>query len=222
MHSDYNHSTGEFSAPIKITPKPFIVLSGLHPYYLPKMRKAIDLKIYLGPDENLRKYWKIKRDMESRHYTLEKVLDSLKKRAEDSNKYILPQKNFADLVIEFYPQEDFDYKEINVVPKLNLKITLNSNVNIEELVAFLAQHSVKHEWDYYDDLSNQYVNGILKDSSFQKNIVSKYSVLHADFSQKAFEKSNADENATEAEKELANTYTNIIQNYILKQSFQYI
>ena len=63
-----------------------------------------------------------------------------------------------------------------------------------------------------DDLSNQYVNGILKDSSFQKNIVSKYSVLHADFSQKAFEKSNADGNATEAEKELANTYTNIIQN----------
>jgi len=40
----YDHSTGKFRKSGEIKPSEFIVLDGLHPFYLPKMRKIIDLK----------------------------------------------------------------------------------------------------------------------------------------------------------------------------------
>ena len=47
--SEYDHSTGKFTKPQKIEPKEFIVIAGLHPFYLPKLRKNIDLKIMFQP-----------------------------------------------------------------------------------------------------------------------------------------------------------------------------
>ena len=63
-----------------------------------------------------------------------------------------------------------------------------------------------------DDESTLLVSSILKSTSFKQEIASKYVVLHADFSQKAFSKTIAPDNATAEEQELANTYTNIMQN----------
>ncbi len=105
---DYNHNTGKFDPMVRIEPKSFIVLSGLHPFYLPKMRKIIDLKIYLNPDENLRKLWKINRDMNNRGYSKDEILASIEKRSEDSKKYIIPQRNFADLIISYFPISKID------------------------------------------------------------------------------------------------------------------
>ena len=53
--SDYNHFTGKFTNSYLVKPKKFIALTGLHPYYLPKTRKIIDIKVYMNPQENLRK-----------------------------------------------------------------------------------------------------------------------------------------------------------------------
>ena len=102
MRRDYNHETGTFNQPKKIEPKPFIILAGLHPFYLPKMRKIMDFKIYLEPEEELRREWKINRDTNLRGYSKEDVIKSMDNRIIDSKKYIYPQKNFSDMVIKYY------------------------------------------------------------------------------------------------------------------------
>ncbi len=63
-----------------------------------------------------------------------------------------------------------------------------------------------------DEKSTQLVNNVLKDASFKEKIASHYTVLHADFSQNAFQKTVAPDNSTAEEQNLANTYTTIMQN----------
>lgn len=63
-----------------------------------------------------------------------------------------------------------------------------------------------------DEESTVLVNSIMKNASFKKEIASEYVVLHVDFSQDAFQKTVAADDATAQEQELANTYTNILQN----------
>ena len=65
-----------------------------------------------------------------------------------------------------------------------------------------------------DGTSSILVNQVLKASS--DKLSSKYSILHADFSQNAHKKTLAPDGASEQEQQLANTYTNIMQqNYSL-------
>ena len=56
---NYNHVSGKFTEPFLVKPKKFIVLDSLHPFYLPKARKNIDIKIYMNPEESIRRKWKI-------------------------------------------------------------------------------------------------------------------------------------------------------------------
>ena len=76
---NYNHATGKFDLPIRIIPNDVIILAGLHPLYLPKMRKLIDLRIFIDPDIKLQLHWKITRDMRQRGHSLEKMTFSSKK-----------------------------------------------------------------------------------------------------------------------------------------------
>lgn len=154
--SDYNHQTGKFDKPIKIEPKQFVVLSGLHPFYLPKMRKIIDIKIYLNPDETLRKYWKICRDTKNRGYSIAQVINSMKKRANDVNKYIRPQINFADIVITYFPMNKVDLsnsteKEVN----LGIKLKLESSIFMDDILTILSDEGIDINWDYSNDLKSQ-------------------------------------------------------------------
>lgn len=154
---DYNHSTGKFNAPVKIKPKQFILLSGLHPFYLPKMRKVIDLKIYLDPDIRLLKYWKLKRDTSERGYSVTQVLKFIRNRENDSIKYIKPQRNFADVIISFSPAEDFNYKNINLIPSYKLRIDLPSSINLDQVINYFQMSNVNIKWDYSEDLNSQYI-----------------------------------------------------------------
>ena len=151
--SDYDHLQGRFTGARKISSAEYIVLSGLHPFYLPKMRKILDLKIYLDTEERLRRHWKLARDTVDRGYTREKVIDQIQKRMEDAVKYIHPQKNYADLVIAYFvcdeDQEAVDFSN------LGLKIGFGASVNTEQLLRCLEAHKLKFSWDYSSDLRNQ-------------------------------------------------------------------
>jgi len=74
---DYDHSTGKFTEPKPIYPSDYIIISGLHTFYLPKMRKVIDIKLFVDTEEKLRKHWKILRDIKKRGYTKEKILKQI-------------------------------------------------------------------------------------------------------------------------------------------------
>ncbi len=136
---NYDHSTGKFSEPETIAPNKFIFFTGLHPFYLKRMRELITLKIFIDTEEPLRKYWKLKRDSEKRGHHPEKVLESLRAREDDSKRYIEPQREYADLVIHYAPTQTLE-ELVTPNGKLSLRTTyfLDNSVNLEPLVQLVA------------------------------------------------------------------------------------
>lgn len=153
--SEYDHNTGKFTKPLKVNPKEFIVIAGLHPFYLPKLRKNIDLKIYIDTDEKLRRHWKIIRDTKKRGYSIEKILEQIEGRMSDATKYIYPQKEFSDIQIRYFSVNDFDLGNELESIHLGLKVTFDANVHIEDILKSLDDYNYK--WDYNDDLKSQYI-----------------------------------------------------------------
>lgn len=154
---EYDHDTGKFTESSKVKSKPYIVLCGLHALYLPKMRKNLDLKIYMDVDEKLRRYWKIQRDVYQRGYKKEKVLEAIEQRMPDALKYIYPQKKYADILIRYFDQNLEDYTIENYNVKLDLEITLNADVDLEDLILELQKNGIYPRQDYKEDLTKQTV-----------------------------------------------------------------
>jgi uridine kinase len=99
----YNHTTGRMSRPFQTSSNDFIIASGLHALYLPILRECYNLSVYLDIDEDLRRHFKIERDVHKRGHTLEKVLTSFERREPDSARFIRPQAGHADLVLSLKP-----------------------------------------------------------------------------------------------------------------------
>ena len=154
---EYDHASGKFTAPQTLSATDYIVMSGLHPFYLPKMRRAIDLKIFLETDERLRRHWKVRRDMAKRGYSAERVLTQIEIRMTDAEKYIWPQKQYADLVINYFSQDDFLIGDPETSPSLTIKITVDSSIDLEPLIDELHGIGIPLSHDYSDDLKTQYL-----------------------------------------------------------------
>ncbi len=101
----YNHEDGTLGAPEYVEPREFIILEGLLGYSTRAMRDCYDVKVFLEPVEDLRVRWKIQRDTSMRGYTRKAVLDILDHRIIASERYINPQRTFADMVVRFFPPE---------------------------------------------------------------------------------------------------------------------
>jgi len=99
----YDHSTGMLVRPEYIQPREFVIVEGLLGFHTPVMRQFYDVKVFLEPPEDLRRVWKIKRDTTKRGYTAAQVLEELEKREPDSRDFIRPQREHADIVVQFYP-----------------------------------------------------------------------------------------------------------------------
>ncbi len=102
----YNHDSGKLDSPEYIKPSKFVIVEGLLGYATRAARDCYDVKVYLAPPESLRRAWKVKRDTQKRGYTEEEVLSALEKREPDSEQFIRPQRQWADLVVSFYPPTD--------------------------------------------------------------------------------------------------------------------
>ena len=150
---DYDHSTGKFTQIEKIESKNNVILCGLHTIYDKNVNKIIDLKIFMDTDRALIKKWKIKRDVEERGYSMEKVLNQIKLRENDYNEYIKNQKEYADIIINFFEEED--------CLKCNLKI-----IN-KILINKIIYHEKKIENYYFSD-DKKLIFQI--DNDFYKNI----------------------------------------------------
>lgn len=129
----YNHVTGKMSKQVKIESNDFIIASGLHALYLPQLRDCYNLKIYLDIDEDLRRYFKIKRDVGVRGHSLERVLESLEARESDSNKFIRSQKRHADLVLSLQPVRPQILSESGIDVSRQLKVVATTYNGLSEL-----------------------------------------------------------------------------------------
>ncbi len=95
----YDHDQGKFTNPVLLSAGDFVAIVGLHPFYVASQRHLLDLKIFVEPKEEIRRAWKVARDVRKRGYTPEQVIEQIERRAADSAKYIAPQKRHADLIV---------------------------------------------------------------------------------------------------------------------------
>jgi len=127
----YDHSDGTFGPPEFVAPKPVVLIHGLHGLYTPELERLWDVSVFLDPDPELRIAWKIKRDMSKRGYRREEVLRQLEDRRHDSDAYVMPQREKADIVISFCPPTDYATAPDNT--RLNVRITLRHPIPLPDL-----------------------------------------------------------------------------------------
>lgn len=111
----YDHHEGTFKAAEALEPREIVVVQGLHPFLIPGVRHAFDLKVWLDPEPELRVRWKVQRDVAKRGYSRDEVLAELEARRPDAEEYIQPQRQHADMVIRFSrPDPSVDMGHLNV------------------------------------------------------------------------------------------------------------
>jgi len=140
---DYDHDTGKFTQEEKIESKNNVILCGLHTLYNKNVNEIIDLKIFMDTDRELIKKWKIKRDVEERGYSVEKVLKQLETREKDYEEYIKNQKDIADIIINFFEEKNclicnFIIKNKNLIDKIfySNKIYKGYVFTIDKIIIF--------------------------------------------------------------------------------------
>ena len=129
LRSKYNHVTGEFDLPIRISPSPVLLYESLHAYN-EDISDIIDLFIFVETSDMLKLKWKIERDTKNRGYTEQEVLDILKQRSLDEEKYIKPQKKHADIIVNLDLCREKVIMDYQIVNKKN---------NFEELLKLAKQ-----------------------------------------------------------------------------------
>jgi uridine kinase len=87
-------------ATLSFYPAPIILVEGIFVFHFKKIRKMLDLKIFLHAKENLKVIRRIKRDQVERNYPIEDVLYRYENHVLPTfEKYIEPYMDEADLII---------------------------------------------------------------------------------------------------------------------------
>lgn len=133
-HVDYDHDTGKFTDQQKIESTDNIIVCGLHNLY-ENLDYLYDLKIFIDTDEQLKIKWKINRDTKERGYSIQKCVEQIENRKEDYEKFIKPQINKSDLIINFF--------EIDNI--LKLKLLISNKYNIHKIINKLDYFNIKYK-----------------------------------------------------------------------------
>ena len=150
----YDHDNGKFTEPKNIAANKIVIFEGLHSFYVEVVRNLFDVRIFVKPEKQLRLHWKIIRDQIKRGYSKDKVLEQLKQREEDSEKFISSQEKYADVKIELLPSgeiKNIGDKDEEII--LNLKISFGNNVDIESFVDVISKIDylkIEHGFDEND------------------------------------------------------------------------
>lgn len=172
LRTEYDHNTGMFTERRKVNARKYIVLCGLHSLYLPVLRDELDLKIFMDTDRELRNFWKLERDTAVRGYSREEAAAQIEKRLPDAEKYIYPQKEYADLIITYFDKTLESCRQENHKVELSVKFTLNISLNIENLLESFRTCHVFPRQRICDDLYHQELvfdgRELLQDIDFEK------------------------------------------------------
>jgi phosphoribulokinase len=98
----YDHRTGSFGADETVEPAEVVIVEGLLPLADRSTRDAIDVGVFLDPEEMMRRRWKLERDVFDRGYAPGEVVDEIRRREVDAAEHVGPQRDFADVVVAFH------------------------------------------------------------------------------------------------------------------------
>lgn len=95
----YDHETGKITSSQRQKDKEFVIASGLHALFIPDLNRHAELTLYMEMSEEMRFYLKLQRDTDVRGHSPVAVSKSIKEREKDSNSFIHPQRDNADLIV---------------------------------------------------------------------------------------------------------------------------
>jgi uridine kinase len=153
---NYDHSNGKFTQKEKIEKSDNIIVCGLHSLYS-ENHGAYNLKIFIDTDINLKTKWKIKRDMQNRGYSIEETLKQIEARKEDYYKYIYPQRDKSDIIINFFTDKDFDINKINEDDTVNLRILINKKYSLIDILSHLSKKEIEFKIKSNNEIFNEIV-----------------------------------------------------------------
>lgn len=170
MRKHYEHSIGKFTLPVKIRSNKLILFEGLHPFFLEKQAALFDLKVFVRPDENLRKHWKIIRDVKKRGYSREKIIEQIEKREEDSLKFIHAQSKNADVIVSYFSKNPIlEIGDPDEKVEIGLKLIVSHNFGLEPFILLLSSlNSYKIDHTYIDDIQELKLVGDINNKQIEK------------------------------------------------------
>ncbi len=131
----YDHAIGKLREAATVPSNDFIIVTGLHAFYLSTLRRLYDLRIYLDMDEPLRRYFKHMRDTEQRGYSAQAVADNQRRREEDAQRFVRPQRAHADLIFSLQPTQPEALSRLAPTPpRLMLKVCATRTVHDSSLI----------------------------------------------------------------------------------------
>ncbi|MFN0060060.1 MAG: glycosyltransferase 87 family protein [Planctomycetota bacterium] len=137
----YDHGTGQFRPKHTVTPANFVLCAGLHTFVIERMRALLDLKIFMDPCESLRRQWKIERDHRERNKSPESVIASLAARSDDRARHVLPQREFADLVVRFLPAKEGEILAGAPPSAIELELVARNSFHLELFALALSDRT---------------------------------------------------------------------------------
>jgi len=155
---DYDHNTGKFTDQELIESADNIIVCGLNSLYS-ENNHIYNLKIFIDTDERLTTMWKVRRDVKERGHTAEHVMQQIKRRRDDFDKFILPQRSMSDLVIKFYPKSE-TCEPLDTPENMGLSLAIKASFPIQDLLNKFLEHDVqfdlKKSEDFYEILFANY------------------------------------------------------------------
>lgn len=161
---DYNHKNGKFTENKIIDPSENTIVCGLHSLYQDD-ENLYDIKIFIDTDDALKRKWKIERDVNERGHKLENVLAQIEKRREDYLKYIYPQKDKSDIVINFFPYNN----------EIGLRLLIKKDFNIDFLITKLKNKNINFIFDSNNLIFNTIIfNNYKMVDLWDNNLIPKF------------------------------------------------
>ncbi len=108
----YDHSDGTFGDSVLFKPTNVVIIEGLHPFYTEGLRSLSDFKIFVDPDREIKRKWKIRRDVSKRGHSSDTVLKAMRVREPDYKKYIDVQKIYAEVVVKIHASRFMQEEDI--------------------------------------------------------------------------------------------------------------
>lgn len=126
------------------------------------------MKIYLDTEEELRRYWKIERDSRERGYEIEDIITAIDKRIPDAEKYIYPQKQYADLVISYFDDTLTNCRDMNHQVILGVKLSVTINIDLESVINIFHEYDIFPQHTLSQDLAYQEI--VFNGRELEKNV----------------------------------------------------
>jgi len=134
----YDHSTGRFVSQKIKKNKNVIIVEGLHTLYPKQLLQEFDVSFFIEMDESLRVFFRVKRDTGERGHLKEAVLHEIERRKVDSQKYIQPQSERANVIFTLLPinTELFEQEQI-IESNIKLRACIKNGIYYQKLVRIL-------------------------------------------------------------------------------------